>query len=280
MRPTSQTRLLCLLGHPVVHSKSPLMHNAALAHMGLDFTYLAFDVEPESLRAAVEGLRALKARGWNVTVPHKVAILPYLDELSKEASLIGAVNTVVNEEGRLVGYNTDGSGYLRSLQEETGFLPRGKHVCVLGAGGAARTIALQLALAGAASVTIANRTLSRALLLADEVSRLTPAEAVSMEQLGNRRFDLMVNATSVGMHPNIESTPLHAACFQPGMIVSDIVYNPAETRFLREAAAAGAVCHGGAGMLVYQGAIAFELWTGKKAPVELMRKAVLGREAP
>ncbi|KEO85166.1 shikimate dehydrogenase [Tumebacillus flagellatus] len=272
----SRTRLTGLFGHPVAHSKSPQMHNAAFAHLGLDFVYAAFDVLPERVGQAVESIRTLGLRGVNVTIPHKVAVMPFLDEISEAARRIGAVNTIVNDEGRLIGYNTDGIGYLSALREETGFAAQGKSVLLLGAGGAARAAATQLALDGASRVTLAVRNPDKAAEVLSSLADLTQAQAVLLDEVAATvgEYDLVVNTTPVGMHPHVDEVPLDTTLLVPGQLVSDLIYNPRETRFLQEAKARGCGVSGGLGMFIHQGAEAFRLWTGVEAPTDVMRKTV------
>ncbi|MDK2816198.1 MAG: shikimate dehydrogenase [Moorella sp. (in: firmicutes)] len=274
----ASTGLVALMGCPVEHSLSPLMQNAAFAATGLDLVYLAFAVTPSGLPAALAGLKALGFRGANVTVPHKEAVIKYLDAVEPTAARIGAVNTIVNEGGRLNGYNTDASGFLRSLQE-AGFNPAGMKAVILGAGGAARAVAFALAGAGCTGLTIANRTLERAGHLAAALaglSVLVKACALEEEELRPRveEADLVVNATSAGMAPMEGAVPLPAVWLHAGQWVYDLVYNPLETRFLRDARQRGCRAISGLGMLLYQGAAAFTLWTGKPAPVEVMGEAL------
>lgn len=274
---SSQTRLTGLFGHPVAHSKSPQMHNAAFKSLGLDCRYLAFDVELERLGEAVSSIRALGMLGVNVTIPHKVEVIPYLDELSEEARLIGAVNTIVQRDGRLIGYNTDGIGYISALQEETGVTVSGKRVLMLGAGGAARAVAAQMALQGASHLTFVA---SEAERLAAHLAHLTETDGMSFAQLQERGadctagYDLIVNATPVGMHPHVDAVPMPTEWLREGQLVSDLIYNPRITRFLEEAAARGCSVHGGLGMFIHQGAHSFALWTGSKAPTDVMRQTV------
>lgn len=282
---SGRTRICGIFGHPVEHSFSPAMHNAAFNAAGLDFAYVPFPVEPDHLPAAVEAVKALGLVGVNVTIPHKKAVLPLLDDLTDEARLIGAVNTVVNRSGRLHGNNTDGRGFLRSISEKAGFTPAGKVVLILGAGGAARAVAIQLALAGAKRLLLANRSHARAGELASFIAEKTGVKT-ELVPWPKREFetlpvdallgsDLIVQTTPLGMHPNHEETiPLPFDRFRPGQVVCDLVYNPVETLFLRKAGLAGATVVDGLGMLLYQGALAFELWTGMAAPVEVMRKAL------
>jgi shikimate dehydrogenase len=276
----SRTKLTGLFGHPVGHSLSPLMHNCAFQKMGLPFIYAAFDIEPTHIGSAVESIRALGLRGVNVTIPHKVAVMPFLDEIDEEARQIGAVNTIVNENGRLIGYNTDGRGYVQSLIEEEDIHPAHARVLMLGAGGAARGVALALIRAGVERVLITNRTYAKAEQLAVELSHLFPGKhirAISKEQIASaiRESTLLVQTTSIGMHPDNEASPIPAEYLHSGLLVSDLIYNPLQTRIQRDALAAGARTHSGAGMFIYQGALSFEYWTGTKAPVDAMKEVVL-----
>jgi shikimate dehydrogenase len=219
-------------------------------------------------------------RGVNVTIPHKVNVIPFLDELSEEASLIGAVNTIVHEDGRLIGYNTDGIGYISALREETAFAVSGRRVLVLGAGGAARAVAVQMALCGAAKLTIVARQKTKAAELATHLADRTEMEAVSFVELHERGaawtsgFDLIVNTTPIGMHPHTEEVPMPTEWLHSGQLISDLIYNPRLTRFLMEAAERGCTVHGGLGMFIHQGAHAFQLWTGLPAPTDVMRQTV------
>lgn len=282
MERENNTVMTGLLGYPVSHSLSPLMHNYAFRHLGLAYHYAAFAVPPHLLPSAVEGIRALGFRGCNLTIPHKVAVIPLLDELDEEARLIGAVNTIVNEKGALIGYNTDGKGYLRSLTEETGILLSGGKAVILGAGGAARAIAVTLARSGLKEIVIANRTRDKAEELASTVfaAALKPAvpavRVVSLEQAAEKVADagLLVNTTSIGMTPHTEDCPLPTEVLHAELVVSDLVYAPLETALLRAAKKAGARTHPGVGMLVHQGALAFQYWTGREAPLKLMYETV------
>ncbi len=281
------THVFCVLGHPVSHSRSPAMQNAALAAMGIDGVYVAFDVPPESLGAAVRGLKALGAGGVNCTVPHKEAVIEFCDELDEEAALLGAVNTLVFKDERILGHNTDGYGFLADLRSE-GWNGEGETALVLGAGGAARAIVASLGrICG--RVVIANRTGERAEALAAEFNKKLGAanrkahlEAIgfSAEDLGRCAIeaDLIVNTTTLGMKGasgGEEMPPVPVESFRGGQLVYDLIYNPLETRLLREARAAGAQGMHGAGMLAHQGARALELWTGHEAPAELMKQTVL-----
>ncbi|MDF2659716.1 MAG: shikimate dehydrogenase [Paenibacillus sp.] len=266
-----------VFGDPIKHSKSPVMHNRAFRELGLNAAYAAFHVRQGQLKDAVAGIRAMQFRGVNVTIPHKLEVMDYLDEISEDAVAIGAVNTIVNDDGKLTGYNTDGIGYVRSLKEEAGFAAAGKKVLMLGAGGAARGVAYALAKEGASAVYIANRTVSKAVQLADSIRPFTTSEGIGFDSIADVRdeIDLIVHNTEVGMHPNVDEVLIDTSWFHEGLTVSDIVYNPLVTRLLREAAERGAKTHGGLGMFIYQGAYAFEYWTGREAPVAAMREAVL-----
>lgn len=273
----SKTILLGVIGDPISHSKSPLMMNRAFALCKLNMAYGAFHVKAEQLPAAIAGVRALGMRGLNVTIPHKEAVMPLLDELDESARLIGAVNTIVNEQGVLKGYNTDGIGYARSLEEEIGFRISGAEVLVIGAGGAARAVVYALLKRGAAKIYICNRTPERTAQLVADFSELGNIQPVTEAQLPDLkdRIQLLINTTSVGMTPNHDRCPLaDTSWLHEGLTVSDLVYNPRITRLLEIAAEHGAATHGGLGMLVYQGAYAFEYWTGHKAPTEAMWQEV------
>lgn len=259
------------------------MHNAAFAALGLPYVYLAFRAGEAELGAAVAALRSLDAKGFNLTMPNKKAILPLLDEVSPEARMIGSVNTVVNREGRLIGYNTDGLGFVRSLQEE-GISVAGKRVLMAGAGGSARSVAIQLALEGAAELVIVNRSLDKALGICEVVARNVPGcralgleldEGVLRERLGGA--DILINATALGMHPNEELCVISSPeLLRPPLVVADFIYNPRATRLLRMAEEAGCTAINGLGMLLWQGAEAFRIWTGLDMPVGLVREAVFG----
>jgi len=249
--------------------------------MGIDYLYVPFRVKKERLSKAIAGMRALNIRGLSITIPHKVAVIPLLDELDPLAERISAVNTIVNDDGVLTGYNTDATGFLQTLLER-GVEPEGKNVVILGAGGASRAISFILAERGA-HLVILNRLLELdwAEELASRISQIFTKEVEALELNEENltkvleKADIVVNATSVGMSPNIGETPIPAKLLKPGLIVFDIVYNPIKTRLLREAEAAGAKTISGVDMLVWQGALAFELWTGLKAPAKLMREEAI-----
>ncbi|HEY3282765.1 MAG TPA: shikimate dehydrogenase [Armatimonadota bacterium] len=276
------TGVLCVIGHPVAHSYSPQMHNAAIGALGLDLVYVPFPVDPGRVGTAVEAVRALGLRGMNVTVPHKAAVVPYLDELSPEAARVGAVNTIVNHDGHLTGHNTDIVGVLTSLRETAGLRELPPVVAVLGASGAARGVVYGLAGSPEVErVLVFNRTFSKAEQLADEMARATgttieahPLAEADLSR-GLREAGLLVNATSVGMHPQPDQSPIGDwPVLHCGLTVYDCVFNPRETLLLRQATAAGARAFGGIEMLVYQGARSFELWTGIYPPIDVMKEAV------
>jgi len=256
---------------------SPAMQNAAFRELGLDYIYLPFKVRPEELSKAVDGMRALNIRGLNVTLPHKVSVIPLLDKLDPMADKIGAVNTIVNDNGLLTGYNTDAYGALQAL-EYAGASPDNTKVVILGAGGASRAISFILAERGA-SLVILNRPLEMdwAKDLAGQISRLfRTTEALELNEpnlaVSLKKADILINATSVGMSPDSEATPVPARLLSPGLTVFDIVYNPVSTRLISEAEASGAQTVRGLDMLVWQGALSFEKWTGHAAPIELMKR--------
>jgi shikimate dehydrogenase len=276
---SGKTKICALIGDPVEHTMSPVMHNTAYKKLGLDYVYVPFRVKPAGLAQAVAGLRALNVRGFNVTIPHKVAIIPLLDGLDPLAEKVGAVNTVVNTEGELRGYNTDAEGFLRALTEH-GIKPKGKKVVVLGAGGAARAISYIMAEKGA-RLTVLNR--QEELDWAENIASMIredlgkEVKVYELRQLTQaiEGVDLLVNATSVGMNPAVEESPVPAKLLSKVPVVFDIVYNPIITKLLKEAGAAGTKTIGGVEMLAWQGALAFEMWTGQEAPIDLMREEAI-----
>ena len=283
---SGHTRVLGVIGDPIEHTSSPAMHNAALEALGLDFVYVPFHVRPDQLPRALAGMRGLGIRGLNVTVPHKQAVIEHLDEVSPEAEAIGAVNTIINEGGRLRGHNTDVHGVLESLRCDAGLDSLPSRVVLLGAGGAARAILFGLLQRPEVeSVQLLNRTVERAEELATDLDvgggRISVA-ALDDEGRGVEiaAADLVINSTSVGMTPHPDRSPLgERNRFRPGMTLLDIVYNPPTTRLMRQAEEAGARAVNGLGMLAYQGAGSFELWTGEAPPVEVMKAAALERLA-
>jgi shikimate dehydrogenase len=272
---TGKTTLCGLIGDNVIHSLSPAMHNAAFAALDLDYTYLAFRVDSRNIDLALAGLKVLGARGLNVTVPHKTTVLPFLDSMSPEAQKIGAVNTIVNEAGKLTGHNTDITGFYLSL-EAAGIDPQGKKVVVLGTGGAARAAAYCLASMGARLTIITRQgSLEKGKYLARTIGGGTSAGEITGLKESLNGAALLVNATSAGMYPRSEETLVPAGLLKPELTVFEVVYAPRETRLLRDAKNAGCAVIEGLEMLVYQGAASFELWTGKKAPLDIMRQAAL-----
>ena len=277
---SATSRLYGIFGYPIAHSLSPLMHTLAFRHHGLDAVYLPFAVAPGDLAKAVAGAVALGIGGFNVTIPHKEGIMACLDDVTDEARAIGAVNTVHVRDGRAIGHNTDGAGFLLPLQRMEAPLDR-LDACVLGAGGAARALAAALLGAGCPRLVIANRTVARGERLAAELRPRHPdadVRAVPMADAADaaRRSRLVVNSTSIGMHPGDES-PLPDGCLGPDHVVYDIVYRPLVTPFLRQARAAGAATIGGLDMLIGQGAAAFTIWTGLSFPLEPVHTALEAR---
>jgi len=275
---TAHTTLAGLIGWPVEHSLSPAMHNAAFAGLELDWVYVPLPVYPDHLGEAVRGLRALGFAGANVTIPHKQAVLAHLDEVSYAAQVIGAVNTIQVRDGLLYGENTDAAGFIASLHD-AGFDPAGMYCALLGAGGAARAVGHALAAASALQVCIYSRGYGRARQLCQDLTKFHPDTRFEPATLGDlstigEDFDLLVNATSVGMWPLADASPWpHDLPIPSHLTVYDLVYNPQQTLFLAQARAVGAQTVGGLGMLVHQGAAAFEIWTGQAAPLAVMRDA-------
>ncbi|HLT58103.1 MAG: shikimate dehydrogenase [Limnochordales bacterium] len=278
---SGEAAVVGIIGWPVAHSLSPRMHNRAFAHLDMNWVYVPFPVHPSELETAVRGLRALSVRGFNVTIPHKTAIVPLLDRLTPAAAAIGAVNTVINQDGYLVGDNTDGIGFVRSLRDEADFDPAGSRVVVLGAGGAARAVAFALADAGVTRLVIANRTPARAQELAAAVARPgleTGALGLDSPELREELAgaDLLVQTTPAGMEGGSGAAlPVPENWLHPPLIVCDIVYTPPLTPLLAAARRRGLRIVPGWGMLLYQGAAAFERWTGRPPPVAIMRAALL-----
>lgn len=285
MTVTGKSTVAGIIGWPVSHSLSPVMHNAAFAALGLDWVYVPFPVAPGRLAQAVAGLRALGVAGFSVTIPHKVAILPLLDQVDPEAQLIGAVNTVALREGRLLGFNTDGVGLVAALSAKLGFSAPGRQVLVLGAGGAARSAVVALARAGAARIDLANRSPERGEELVQSLAGRLPAElcARSLEGLADpgylASFDLVVNTTSLGMQGE-EVPGLELPALKPGCALYDMVYAPPVTPLLARARSLGLPCANGLGMLVAQGEEAFALWTGQRPPEGCLERALQGAGQP
>jgi shikimate dehydrogenase len=276
--PNYKAELVGVFGHPVSENPTVVMQEAGFQALNLNWRYLTIEVYPQDLGAAIQGLRALNMKGINLTIPHKVEVLRYLDEVKPDAALMGAVNTVVRIGDKLVGENTDGKGFMRSLTQDAKVDPEGKQVLLLGAGGAARSISVELALAGAKQIRIVNRGIERGSILAELLNAKTPVKAEFIPWQGTYAIpndtDILVNATSIGLAPNVHEKPdLNYLSIDSNMVVCDVIPAPM-TPFLREAQKRGAKTVDGLGMLVYQGAIAFKLWTGFDAPVEAMHKAL------
>jgi shikimate dehydrogenase len=276
----SQTILCGIIGDPVEHSLSPVIHNAAFRRLGLNYAYTAFLTPPQKLSSAIEGIRGQKMCGVNVTIPHKISVIPLLDAMDEAARQIGAVNTIVNNAGRLKGYNTDADGFVQALAKP-GLPLSGKKVILLGAGGAARAIAFAVA-KQCARLVIFNRQehFARAQELAESLKQYA-AHKIIARALNNASLqseletaDILVNATSAGMSPCADITPVPKNLLKPRLVVFDIVYHPLQTRLLKEATEIGCHTISGIDMLIAQGALSFELWTGIKAPVDVMRQAV------
>jgi len=274
---SGKTKICALIGDPVEHTMSPAIHNAAFSEMGLNYAYVAFRVKAEEVPAAIAGMKALNMRGLSVTMPHKVAVVPLLDRLDPLAEKIGAINTIVNDDGILTGYNTDATGFLQAMLER-GIEPKGKNIAVMGAGGASRAVSFILADRGA-ELVILNRLeeFDWAVELASKISQSFGKNVEALELNRDNlaktleKTDILVNATSVGMSPDIDKTPVPSELLKPDLTVYDIIYNPVKTRLLKDAEAAGATIISGVDMLVWQGVQAFEKWTGLKPPFDIMK---------
>ncbi|WP_429368315.1 shikimate dehydrogenase [Paenibacillus sp. DS2015] len=269
--------LLAVIGDPIGHSKSPAMHNAALAALGIAGNYGALHVVRDDLGQAITQIKKLGFRGINVTIPHKIEVMAYLDIIDDSARIIGAVNTIVNDNGVLTGYNTDGKGYVRSLKEEAIADLSGKRIMILGAGGAARGIIHALSQEAPKTLIIANRSEDKALEMEKEWKSQVDIHGISMDKVSSYlpEMDVVINTTSVGMHPHITAVPIDPDGIPAGIVVSDLIYNPLNTELLLRSQDRGCTIHGGLGMFVNQGAYALEYWTGMPAPVEVMRQAAL-----
>ncbi len=286
-RISGHTQLLALIGSPVGHSGSPAMYNYSFEKLGLDYAYVAFDVKEEGVKAALDAMRLFHMRGMNVTMPDKVEAARYMDELSPAAQIIGAVNTIVNEEGKLIGHMTDGEGFVNNLKDY-GVSIVGKKMVVAGGGGAATAIQVQCALDGAKEISIFNKKdgfFERTVETAEKIKKAVPDCMVNVydiddEERLNKEMsnaDIFVNATIVGMKPMEDKSVIQdLSMLRPELVVADIVYNPEETKLLKEAKEAGCTCVGGKGMLVWQGASAFKLYTGMEMPVEEVKELLYG----
>ncbi|MFZ5688123.1 MAG: shikimate dehydrogenase [Bacillota bacterium] len=288
MREQAIAGLYGLVGYPVSHSLSPLMHNRAFNTLGLNCYYCLFEVTPHFFPQALAGIKALGIKGVNITIPYKQRVLEFLDIVDPTAAAIGAVNTVVSNGGRLIGYNTDGDGSLLSLKNDAGLDPLGLKFIIFGSGGACRAVALTLTLKGAGKIVIASRNQTQASEISNLINKVKAgiAKTVSLEGIDYikelKTADIVINSTPIGMWPKIEDPPIiNTSLLSRHSLVWDLVYNPVETRFLREAKEHGCRTLSGLGMLLYQGAEAFRLWTGYEAPIEAMRqeleKAIRGK---
>jgi len=276
---TGKTKVCGVIGDPIEHTLSPAMHNAAFEALNLDYVFLAFKVKSAGVADAVNGMRALNIRGLNVTMPHKSTVINHLDRVDLSAQIVNSVNTILNKESLLFGFNTDGVGALKALREN-GIEPKGRKVLLLGAGGAARAIAYTMA-KEADELVVLNRTLKQAhdlaKLLQKAVNKKIVAGSLSPSDIEQnlQDSDILINATSVGMKPNIDESPVKSKLLRSNLAILDIVYNPLETKLSIDAKSAGAKVVSGVEMLIYQGAASFEVWTGKPAPVHVMRQAAL-----
>ena len=272
VRVTGKTRLLGLIGNPVEHSKSPQLHNSISSFLGLDLVYIPMKVEKKDLEGVVKALKALDVVGFNVTIPYKRDIMKYIDDNTKEAILMGAVNTIKKIDGRFYGYNTDGEGFLRSFKEETGEGFKGKKVVLIGAGGVARAIAVKIAMEDAEKISIVNRSKEKSIELSEivnenikEVVQVYSSFEDKTFKLAFEESDIIINTTSVGMYPDVgQSAIKNKNYFNKNQIVYDVIYNPLKTKFLKDAQDMGCKTVNGLGMLFYQGINAYEIWTGYK----------------
>lgn len=274
-----KAELVGCFGQPVAENPTGAMQEAAFQTLGLNWRYITMEVPPAKLRDAILGIRAIGFRGVNLTIPHKVAVMQHLDEIAPDAAIVGAVNTVRRDGDRLIGENTDGKGFLRGVRVDAGLDPKDKRVVVLGAGGAARAIVTELALAGASDVLVVNRSVDRGEQMAADLATKTKAPIRFEPWLDvyvvPDDTDLFVNATSIGLYPDVDAMPaVDLRIARPGMLVADVVFNPPETPLLRAARERVLPTLDGLAMLVYQGVIGFELWTGQKAPESVMKQAL------
>ncbi len=281
-RITGHTELLSLMAYPIRHSSSPAMHNEALATLGIDYAYLCFEVDNDNLAEAIQSMRTLKIRGGNISMPNKIAVMDYLDDLTPQAKLCGAVNTIINDDGVLTGHITDGIGFVRGL-EDAGFDVKDKKVTIVGGGGAAKAVQIELALRGVKEISIFNlhdryweRVIETTRILNEELNtKATLFELENLDALKQEIWasDLLVNATEVGMTPQKEWTYIpDISFFKPGMMVVDVIYAPPKTLFLKMAEQAGCKTMNGLPMMLFQGAEAFKLWTGQDMPIEHMKE--------
>lgn len=276
-----KTKIIGIFGHPIEHTMSPYMHNSAFEALGLHYCYIPFDIDPKDLEICVRSVIPLGIKGVNITIPFKTQVIPYLDEMNSDAKLIGAVNTIETREGRLIGHNTDGKGFINAFNEEIGIQISERRFVIIGAGGAARAVAFALAAEGAKTIIIVNRTLLKGKRLAEDLlknfpSLKVPALGLDPNKISNLIIDgdIIINTTSVGMKRSDPSIILPDA-LRPSMVVCDLIYNPPETPLLRIAKNIGIRYMNGLGMLIHQGALSFEIWTGLPAPVDIMKEALM-----
>lgn len=274
---TGKTKLIGVIGNPIEHSISPQIHNTLSRHLGMDLIYIPMKTGKDQLGDAVKGLKAINFTGFNVTIPFKNDIMKYLDGCSEEAALIGAVNTVKNQDGAFYGYNTDAEGFSRSFKMETGTGFEGKTVVILGAGGASRAIAVKAAMEKASKIFILNRSLSNANEITELINRNFGCESASVlintdESFGIlKSSDIIINTTPIGMYPEVDASPVpEFKDYRENQIVYDVIYNPARTKFLEEASRKNCRTLNGFGMLIFQGILAYEIWTGIKVPDDVV----------
>lgn len=275
------TGLTGLIGYPLKHSRSPHMHNSAFQKLGLDYVYLAFEVEDGGIQEGLNAMKTFNAKGFNVTMPHKQKVVELLDDVSDDAKIIGSVNTVKNEKGKLTGYNTDGRGLVKAI-EESGVDYKGKKIVMLGSGGAARAVAIQLAFDGAAEIVMANRTLSKAEEIMKTINEKIPTskgKAIEMDEAKIKEelkdASILINCTPIGMKSTIDQSPINNVdTFHKGLFVVDIIYDPLKTKFISIAEEAGCKTMNGIDMMIYQGALAFKIWTGEDMPIEYVKEVL------
>ncbi len=269
----ASTRLLSILGKPVKHSMSPYMHNLSFERLNLDFAYMAFEIKDDELGKAVEAMKTLDAKGFNITMPYKKEVMKFLDEIDEEAEIIGSVNTVLNDGGKLIGYNTDGKGFIKSL-EQNNINFKGEKIIIVGAGGAARAIAIQLAIESAGEIVIANRTIKNAELISDTINHNisgTRSRSILLDQVVLKEelkdAKILINTTSIGMKETIDKSIIeNDNILHKDLFVADIIYDPPKTKLLLQAENIGCRTMNGLSMLIYQGAIAFKIWTRHDMP--------------
>lgn len=276
---SAHTKVFCVIGYPIEHSMSPIMHNAAIRELNLSYIYLAFNIYPSNLKLAVNGIKAFDIKGINVTIPFKQEIMIYLDEIDPVAQKIGAVNTIKNDEGYLNGKNTDAEGAMKAIFD-AGYTVSGNNILLLGAGGAARALTYTIA-ENANRMVIANRDKKRAGKLANEIKKYFGINIEGKENSNrvlkeeSKKADILINATPIGMYPNINKSPIPAEFLHKDLLVFDIVYNPIKTKLIKEATEKGCNTLGGLDLLVNQGALAFEWWTNRKPNIELMKNKIV-----